>query len=164
MKKIISILLAIMVLGCFGIEAKPAKKSGKKKSLSSSKNSTIAKIVLDNNEPPLLLKANGTIKNFVNGQFYIKDDIYYVSGVPYRWGDTLGIIKGDIYYLIVWEDPDFWDYMHSESESTSIKYMVNNDLVKYDHENNIFYYITSQGIKSINLNYDVPTEYEVLWY
>lgn len=35
MKKIISILLAVLIIGCFGIDAKTTKKSGKKKSSSS---------------------------------------------------------------------------------------------------------------------------------
>lgn len=35
MKKIISILLAILVIGCFGVEAKTTKKAGKKKSAAS---------------------------------------------------------------------------------------------------------------------------------
>lgn len=121
MKKIISILLAVLVIGCFGMEVKTTKKSSNKKYMASSKNSAIAEIIIDSDEPPLRLMANGTIKNFLEGQYYVKDGIYYIIGIPYRWGYTLGIIKGNYYYMTVYDDPDFWEYMNSHMGPTSIK-------------------------------------------
>lgn len=164
MKKITSFLLAVLIMGCFGMVAKTNKRSGKKKYVTSSNKSAIAEIIIDSDEPPLRLMANGTIKNFLEGQYYILDGIYYIIGIPYHWGYTLGIIKDDYYYLIVFEDPDFWEYMDSQTGHTSIKKLVESNLINYNRENDSFYYITSEDIKTINLKSSDIQKFKVKWF
>lgn len=164
MKKIISILIAVLVIGCIGVEAKTTKKSGKKKTGPSSKNSVIAEIVIEDDEPPLRLMANGTVANLSKGQYYLKDNIYYILGILYHWGYTLGIIKDNNYYLTVFDDPDFWEYMDSQIGSALIKKLVDSNLIFYNPENDNFSYITSDDVKTININIDDIPKYKVRWF
>lgn len=153
MKKIIVVLLAILVFGCFGIDAKTTKKSGKKKSSSSKiidnkvnndRYNTqtsipgITSFTIDSKEVkiPALNSFQPLLKQFPKTSKKIKSiKIYYITGLAGEIGDDL-------------------KYFNKASSLSQAKKIYSTDCITFDFNKNQQIECYKQYLGSNRFQYD----------